>query len=197
MHSFASQDAYFALSATRYSKHAIKPLLGDPQIPNTKTRLWCRQIVREKFLLACWENTSVQINQPTPPNPDKLGRAGNYVTDTAADLQTLIRLLLLGKWNKWETDCFFVFLLPLFILSHQDRSDYKRRLLRHCLLRQNTYINVAETCFGYLGVLQKAGCSLLKRSFSLVLNQNNMWHKVNEFGEQMKSGNWFKDRGLG
>lgn len=77
MHSFASQDAYFALSATRYSKHAIKPLLGDPQIPDTKTRLWCRQIVREKFLLACWENTSVQINQPTnqptPPNPDKVG----------------------------------------------------------------------------------------------------------------------------
>lgn len=139
-------------------------------------------------------------NQPTnqlPQIPTRWGRAGNYVTDTAADLQTLIRLLLLGKWNKWETDCFFVFLLPLFILSHQDRSDYKRRLLRHCLLRQNTYINVAETCFGYLGVLQKAGCSLLKRSFSLVLNQNNMWHKVNEFGEQMKSGNWLKDRGLG
>lgn len=189
MHSFASQDAYFALSATRYSKHAIKPLLGDPQIPDTKTEV-----------PSCLLREHKCPNQPTnqlPQIPTRWGRAGNYVTDTAADLQTLIRLLLLGKWNKWETDCFFVFLLPLFILSHQDRSDYKRRLLRHCLLRQNTYINVAETCFGYLGVLQKAGCSLLKRSFSLVLNQNNMWHKVNEFGEQMKSGNWFKDRGLG
>lgn len=52
MHRLTSQDAYFALSATRYSKHALNPLLGDPQIPDTKTRLWRRQIVREKFLLA-------------------------------------------------------------------------------------------------------------------------------------------------
>lgn len=89
---------------TRHLKHTLKRLL-NPEMSNTKTHLWCEQISkkkRKKLLHLLFVERS-EVSRP-PFILTGWCWAGNYVTTTAADLQTLIRLLSLGKWNKGETD---------------------------------------------------------------------------------------------
>lgn len=93
----------------------ILSLKTHAEIPRTKTHLWCRQTSTGPspglLCLLFVERTTKCLNHK-PEGPLILtgrARAGNDVTATAADLQTLIRSLTLGRRTKGETDNPFVF----------------------------------------------------------------------------------------
>lgn len=122
MYIFSSQDPYFLFSTTQSDtllKTRIKSSLKRLKIPHTKTHLWCGQISTRKkpgllSLLFVERTTECLSHKPGPLSLTGRGRAGNDVTVTAADLQTLIRSPSLGKLNRGETDNPFVF---CFLLS--------------------------------------------------------------------------------